>query len=81
MTRTLSAHARVVLAGQPAQGMSSAVAARTYEPLAAAGLHACAVIAEQRLPPALRGRPTSVHELHRGAVVFAGEAGEPGRRI
>lgn len=38
----------------------------------AAALHACAVIAEQRLPAALRDRPAFVHEPHRGAVVFTG---------
>jgi branched-chain amino acid transport system ATP-binding protein len=54
--------------------MSPAVAARTYELLAA--LRACVVIAEQRLPPALRDRPALVYELRRGTVVFAGETGE-----
>ncbi|MGY3200771.1 branched-chain amino acid transport system ATP-binding protein [Streptomyces sp. TE5632] len=75
LARALSAHARVVLVDEPAQGMSPAVAARTYGLPAAAALHACVVIAEQRLPSALRDRPAFVYELHRGAVVFAGEAG------
>ncbi|MEV5439103.1 ATP-binding cassette domain-containing protein [Streptomyces sp. NPDC052682] len=78
LSRALLARARVVLADEPAQGMSPAVAARTYEVLG--GLGACVVVAEQRLPPALRGRTALVYELHRGTVVFAGEAGELGRR-
>ncbi|MFD6323594.1 hypothetical protein ACFWOL_12180 [Streptomyces sp. NPDC058442] len=45
-----------------------------------AALHAYAVTAEQRHPAALRDRPAFVHEPHRGAVVFTGETGEPGRR-
>ena len=74
LSRALLAHARVVLVDEPAQGMSPAVAARTYALLAA--LDACVVVAEQRLPPALRGRRVFVHELRRGAVVFSGEAAE-----
>ncbi|CAL9412523.1 High-affinity branched-chain amino acid transport ATP-binding protein LivF [Streptomyces sp. enrichment culture] len=77
VSRALTARARVVLVDEPVQGMSPPVAARTYALLAA--LDACVVVAEQRLPPALRGRPALVYELRRGAVVFAGEAGEPGR--
>jgi len=76
--RALLARARVVLADEPAQGMSPAVAARTYELLAV--LDACVVLAEQRLPPGLRaasaGRTVLVHELRRGTVVFSGEAAE-----
>ncbi|MFF4540290.1 ATP-binding cassette domain-containing protein [Streptomyces aureus] len=78
LARALSARPRVVLVDEPAQGMSPAVAARTYALLG--GLDACVVIAEQRLPPALRGpagRTVYVHELRRGAVVFSGEATEP----
>ncbi|WP_406728282.1 hypothetical protein WJ438_31800 [Streptomyces sp. GD-15H] len=72
--RTAASHGcgrptRVLLVYEPAQGMSPAAA-----------LHACAVIAEQRLPRALRGRPAFVDGPHRGAVVFTGEAGGPGRR-
>lgn len=74
LCRALSAHARVVLVDEPAQGMSPAVAARTYALLAS--LDACVVLAEQRLPPALRGRRVFVYELRRGAVVFGGEAAE-----
>jgi branched-chain amino acid transport system ATP-binding protein len=74
LSRALRARARVVLVDEPAQGMSASVAARTYELLSA--LDACVVIAEQRLPPALRERPALVYELRRGSVVFAGEAGE-----
>ncbi|MBG0856439.1 ATP-binding cassette domain-containing protein [Streptomyces spinoverrucosus] len=74
LSRALSARARVVLVDEPAQGMSPAIATRTYELLAA--LDACVVVAEQRMPPALRGRPALVYELSRGAVVFGGEAGE-----
>ncbi|MDQ1020713.1 ATP-binding cassette domain-containing protein [Streptomyces afghaniensis] len=74
LSRALLARARVVLVDEPAQGMSSSVAARTYELLGA--LDACVVVAEQRLPPALRERPALVYELRRGTVVFAGEADE-----
>ncbi|MGW0971462.1 ABC transporter ATP-binding protein [Streptomyces sp. NPDC002516] len=77
LARALSSPARVLLVDEPAQGMSPAVAARTYALLDA--LDACVVIAEQRLPPALRGLPgrtTYVHELRRGAVVFSGEGRE-----
>ncbi|MFF7596561.1 ATP-binding cassette domain-containing protein [Streptomyces mirabilis] len=81
LSRALLAHARVVLVDEPAQGMSPAVAARTYELLD--GLDACVVVAEQRLPPGLReraGRTTYVHELSRGSVAFSGEAAEMRRR-
>jgi branched-chain amino acid transport system ATP-binding protein len=76
LSRALLARARVVLVDEPAQGMSPSVAARTYGLLSA--LDACVVVAEQRLPPALRDRPALVYELRRGAVVFAGEASELG---
>ncbi|MFD7600548.1 ATP-binding cassette domain-containing protein [Streptomyces mirabilis] len=81
LSRALLAHARVVLVDEPAQGMSPAVAARTYELLD--GLDACVVVAQQRLPPGLReraGRTTYVHELSRGSVAFSGEAAEVRRR-
>ncbi|MFJ7076758.1 ABC transporter ATP-binding protein [Streptomyces sp. NPDC098781] len=78
VSRALLARARVVLVDEPAQGMSPAVAARTYELLSA--LDACVIVAEQRLPPVLRGRAAVVHELRRGAVVFSGESGEYERR-
>ncbi|MFI5792869.1 ABC transporter ATP-binding protein [Streptomyces sp. NPDC051677] len=68
------ARARVVLVDEPTRGMAPSVAARTYDLLAS--LDACVVLAEQRLPPALRGRRVFVHELRRGAVVFSGEAAE-----
>lgn len=74
LSRVLSARARVVLVDEPAQGMSPAVAAHTYGLLGA--LDACVIVAEQRLPPALHGRPALVHELRRGTVVFSGEAAE-----
>jgi branched-chain amino acid transport system ATP-binding protein len=80
VSRALLARARVVLVDEPTQGMSPPVAARTYELLA--GLGACVVLAEQRLPPVLRAlagkRLVLVYELRRGTVRFAGEAGEPG---
>ncbi|MFH8900145.1 ATP-binding cassette domain-containing protein [Streptomyces coeruleorubidus] len=76
LSRALLARARVVLVDEPAQGMAPSVAARTYGLLSA--LDACVVVAEQRLPPALRDRPVLVYELRRGAVVFAGEASELG---
>lgn len=74
LSRVLSAHARVVLVDEPAQGMSPAVAARTYELLNA--LDACVIVAEQRLPPVLHGRRALVYELRRGTVVFGGETAE-----
>ncbi|WP_406195626.1 ATP-binding cassette domain-containing protein [Streptomyces europaeiscabiei] len=75
LARALSAHARVVLVDEPTQGMSPAVAARTYELLS--GLHTCVVIAEQRLPPGLRGTPGALaYELRRGELAFGGEAAE-----
>lgn len=75
LSRVLSARSRVVLVDEPAQGMSPAVAARTYELLG--GLDACVVVAEQRLPPGLRGVPgVLVYELRRGALAFGGEAVE-----
>ncbi|MFC7306965.1 ABC transporter ATP-binding protein [Streptomyces monticola] len=78
LSRALLSHARVVLVDEPGQGMSAAVAARTYALLSV--LPATVVLAEQRLPPPLRHspahRPVVVHELQRGAVVFSGEAGE-----
>lgn len=75
LARALSAHARVVLVDEPTQGMSPAVAARTYELLS--GLRGCVVVAEQRLPPGLRGMPgVLVYELRRGALAFGGEAAE-----
>ncbi len=79
LCRALSDHARVVLVDEPTQGMSPAVAARTYALLAS--LDACVVLAEQRLPPALRGHRAFVYELRRGTVVFGGEAGEWARRV
>ncbi|MFF4506113.1 ATP-binding cassette domain-containing protein [Streptomyces sp. NPDC001401] len=79
LSRALLARARVVLVDEPAQGMSPAVAARTYDLLGA--VDACVVIAEQRLPPGLQDRTgVLVYELRRGAVVFSGEAGERERR-
>ncbi|MFI1211025.1 ABC transporter ATP-binding protein [Streptomyces sp. NPDC020802] len=74
LSRALLARARVVLVDEPAQGMSPAVAARTYALLS--GLDACVVVAEQRLPPGLRTGTTIVYELRRGTVAFSGEAAE-----
>lgn len=78
LSRALLARARVLLVDEPAQGMSPTVGARTYELLSE--LDACVVVAEQRLPPVLRGRTALVYELRRGAVVFSGETGEWERR-
>ena len=79
LSRALLARARVLLVDEPAQGMSPAVAARTYDLLGA--VDACVVIAEQRLPPGLQDRTgVIVYELRRGTVVFSGEAGERERR-
>lgn len=76
VSRALLSPARVLLLDEPAQGMSPAVAARTYELLRA--LDAAVVVAEQRLPPGLdSGRtPVLVHELRRGSVAFSGEPAE-----
>ncbi|WP_306337241.1 ATP-binding cassette domain-containing protein [Streptomyces sp. KL118A] len=80
LSRALLSDAGIILADEPTQGMSPAVAARTYALLG--GLDACVVLAEQRLPPGLRegaGRTAVVHGLCRGAVVFSGEPGELSR--
>ncbi|KND43729.1 ABC transporter ATP-binding protein [Streptomyces stelliscabiei] len=75
LARALSAHRRVVLVDEPTQGMSPAVAARTYALLSR--LDACVVVAEQRLPSGLRGVPgVLVYELRRGTLAFGGEAAE-----
>ncbi|MFR9799967.1 ABC transporter ATP-binding protein [Streptomyces sp. MS06] len=78
LARALSARPRVMLADEPAQGMSPAVAARTYALLGS--LDACVVVAEQRLPPVPRDRAVLVYELRRGRVVFGGEAHELAHR-
>lgn len=80
----LEPHTRVILVDEPTQGMSPAVASRTYDLLVALSAHACVLIAEQRLPPGLREHASRtavvVHELRRGAVVFSGEASELSER-
>ncbi|WP_308117791.1 ATP-binding cassette domain-containing protein [Streptomyces anatolicus] len=76
------AQTAVILVDEAAQGMSPPIAARTYAHLADLAAHqgACVVVAEQRLPPALRERASRtavvVHELRRGTVAFSGEAAE-----
>ncbi|GAA1942586.1 ABC transporter ATP-binding protein [Streptomyces durmitorensis] len=81
---TAQAHARVILIDEPTQGMSPAVASRTYDLLVGLSARACVLTAEQRLPPGLREHASRtavvVHELRRGAVVFSGEATELNRR-
>jgi branched-chain amino acid transport system ATP-binding protein len=71
---------RLVLLDEPGLGLSPAAAARTYEVLAALCAQGArtVVVAEQRLPEALRPVTAVVHELRRGSVVFSGEPGEPG---
>ncbi|MEO3850025.1 ATP-binding cassette domain-containing protein [Streptomyces sp. B8F3] len=76
VSRALLSSARLVLLDEPGQGMSDAVAARTYELLD--GLAATVVVAEQSLPPGLAAAATVVHELRRGNVVFSGEPAEAG---
>lgn len=80
----LMPHVRVILIDEPTQGMSPAVASRTYDLLSGLSEQACVLTAEQRLPPGLRehaGRTAVVvHELRRGEVVFSGEATELSRR-
>ncbi|MFJ8930703.1 ATP-binding cassette domain-containing protein [Streptomyces sp. NPDC102364] len=83
VSRALLAPARVILVDEPTQGMAPPVATRTYALLRE--LDACVVLAEQRLPPGLRGTANEatvfVYELGRGTVVFRGEATEtPPRR-
>ncbi|WP_329319651.1 ABC transporter ATP-binding protein [Streptomyces sp. NBC_01262] len=71
---------RLVLLDEPGLGLSPAAATRTYEVLAALCAQGArtVVVAEQRLPEALRPVTAVVHELRRGSVVFSGEPGEPG---
>ncbi|MFI1396450.1 ATP-binding cassette domain-containing protein [Streptomyces sp. NPDC020681] len=79
VSRSLLSSARVVLVDEPTQGMSPAVATRTYELLRT--LDAAVVLAEQRLPSGLGAAASTtvlVHELRRGSVVFSGEPGERG---
>ncbi|RFU87076.1 ATP-binding cassette domain-containing protein [Streptomyces triticagri] len=81
--RALLARPRLLVVDEPTQGMSPAVAERTYRLLA--GLDATVLLAEQRLPPGPQGgataqRPVIVHELRRGTVVFSGEAAGTRRR-
>ncbi|MGW4162349.1 ATP-binding cassette domain-containing protein [Streptomyces sp. NPDC004788] len=67
--------ARVVLVDEPSLGLSTTVASRTYELLAALTgppARAAVVLAEQRVPPGLP--PGSVaYELSRGTLVSGGE--------
>lgn len=76
LSRALLTPAAVVLADEPVQGMAPAVADRAYGLLRELG--AAVVVAEQRLPEALRhgGPPVVVHELRCGSVVFSGEPAE-----
>lgn len=76
VSRALLSPARLVLLDEPGQGMSAAVAARTYELLG--GLAATVVVAEQSLPPGLAAAATVAYELRRGNVVFSGEPAEVG---
>ncbi|MFH8491761.1 ATP-binding cassette domain-containing protein [Streptomyces longisporoflavus] len=80
----LATDARVILVDEPTQGMSPAVASRTYGLLVGLSARSCVLTAEQRLPPGLREHASRtavvVHELRRGAVVFSGEASELSRR-
>ena len=71
---------RLVLLDEPGLGLSPPAAARTYEVLAALCAEGArtVVVAEQRLPAALRPVTTVVYELRRGAVAFSGEPGELG---
>lgn len=70
--------ARLALLDEPGLGLSPAMATRAYEVLAALCSQGArtVVVAEQRLPAALRPVTAVVHELRRGAVVFSGEPGE-----
>jgi branched-chain amino acid transport system ATP-binding protein len=82
VSRALLAPAtRLVLMDEPVLGLSPAAAARMYQRLAALaadvpGGGRTLVVAEQRLPEALRPAVTVVHELRRGTVVFSGEPTE-----
>ncbi|MFC8917180.1 ATP-binding cassette domain-containing protein [Streptomyces sp. NPDC057116] len=76
LSRVLLTPARVVLADEPALGMSPAVAARTYALLGALGARGAAVVLAEQRPPAGLPRGTLAHELRRGALSFSGELTE-----
>ena len=75
LTRALLSPARVVLVDEPSLGLSTAVASRTYDLLAALARpprSAAVVLAEQRVP---RGLPPGsvAYELSRGSLADARE--------
>ncbi|WP_374117447.1 hypothetical protein [Streptomyces sp. RKAG293] len=78
VSRALLTRARLVLLDEPGLGLSPRAAAHAYGALAGrtAGGGRTVVVAEQRLPAALRPGTTVVHELRRGEVVFTGEPAE-----
>ncbi|NGO73540.1 ABC transporter ATP-binding protein [Streptomyces boncukensis] len=78
VSRALLSEARVLLLDEPTQGMSPAMAARTYALLREAvhGAGRTVLVAEQRLAEPLREAATVVYELLRGTVAFAGEPRE-----
>ncbi|MFI9101712.1 ABC transporter ATP-binding protein [Streptomyces fildesensis] len=78
VSRALLTRARLVLLDEPGLGLSPRAAAHAYGALAGltAGGGRTVVVAEQRLPAALRPATTVVHELRRGEVVFTGEPAE-----
>ncbi|MEU3462367.1 ATP-binding cassette domain-containing protein [Streptomyces sp. NPDC006733] len=78
VSRALLTGARLVLLDEPGLGLSPRVAEHAYGALArlAADGGRTVVVAEQRLPAALRPATTVLHELRRGEVVFTGEPAE-----
>ncbi|PWI41806.1 ATP-binding cassette domain-containing protein [Streptomyces sp. ICBB 8177] len=77
VSRALLAPAGLVLVDEPGQGLARAVADTAHRALARlAESGRTVVVAEQRLPAALRDAARVVYELRRGAVVFAGEPAE-----
>ncbi|MGW7521560.1 ATP-binding cassette domain-containing protein [Streptomyces sp. NPDC054796] len=79
VARALLSPARVLLLDEPASGMSTGHAARTYALLAAATREGrTVVVAETALSAPLADVTCVVHELRRGTVAFSGEPVEPG---
>lgn len=79
LSRVLLRPARLLLLDEPALGLSPAAAGHAYAVLSALVVEQgrTLVMAEPRLPEAVRPVASVVYGLRRGAVVFAGEPAEP----